>query len=209
MQIIQLQTKDNANKVLFQKIRHISYRKVDLFMVKKCFKSVLSRLVEKQRCANKLTLSFCVGTYIAFSPFVGFHTALVFFLSWVFSLEYAAVLAAAWLINNPWTMFPIYAFTYGSGQFILGSLCGIDTLAYNPVLPACIQPITHWFSSSTGLSNLSFWSFIFGGNLIGLCAAAMMYPIVKPLFKKLINEKNVQPYGKPEVIEQNENYCPK
>src|SRR6187549_4057577 len=129
MQIIQLHTKDNVNKVLFQKIRHIFYKKVDFFMVKKCFKSVLSRLVEKQQCANKLALSFCVGTYVAFSPFVGFHTALVFFLSWMFSLECTAVLAAAWLINNPWTMLPIYAFTYNVGQFVLGSLCGIDTLA--------------------------------------------------------------------------------
>ena len=39
---------------------------------------VLSRIIHYERCLHKLSLSFCLGVYIAFSPFVGFHTAMVF-----------------------------------------------------------------------------------------------------------------------------------
>jgi uncharacterized protein len=159
-------------------------------MIQNRFTSVLSSLVEKQRCPHKLALSFAVGTYIAFSPYVGLHSALVFLLSWLFSLECAAAFAAAWLINNPWTMLPIYAFTYNVGECVLGSWCGINTAAYNPSLPVCMVPLASWLVTKTGLSHISLWSFMLGGNLVGLCAAFIMYPLIKPLFKKLIQEKN-------------------
>lgn len=151
---------------------------------------MLSKLVDRQRCPHKLALSFAVGTYIAFSPYVGFHSALVLLLSWSFSLECAATFAAAWLINNPWTMLPIYAFTYNVGECVLGSWFGINTAAYNPSVPACITPLTSWLAVKTGLTHISLWSFILGGNLVGVCAALLMYPLIKPLFKQLIQEKN-------------------
>ena len=111
---------------------------------------------------------------------------MIFALSWVLGLECAAVFAAAWLINNPWTMLPIYALDYHAGQFLLCRLGGLDTAAYNP---SFIEPITTRVASLLGASNISIWSFIVGGNIVGLCAACLLYPLVKPLFEKLIREQ--------------------
>lgn len=178
-------------------------------MIQKRFRTALNKLVEKQRCAHTLALSFSVGTYIAFSPYVGLHSALVFLVSWLFSLECAAAFAAAWLINNPWTMLPIYALNYNVGECILGSWCGINTAAYNPCLPAFMSPFTTWLVAKTGLSHISLWSFVLGGNLVGICAAVIMYPLIKPLFKQLIQEKNKKSVQLEEIIQPHENYSSK
>ncbi|MBS1986415.1 DUF2062 domain-containing protein [Candidatus Dependentiae bacterium] len=155
-------------------------------MIKQRLKKNLSRLVQPGKSPKKLARSFCIGTFIAFSPFVGLHTVMIFALSWVLGLECAAVFAAAWLINNPWTMLPIYALDYHAGQFLLCRLGGLDTAAYNP---SFIEPITTRVASLLGASNISIWSFIVGGNIVGLCAACLLYPLVKPLFEKLIREQ--------------------
>lgn len=158
-------------------------------MIKQRLKALLSRLAEKQNCPKKLSRSFCMGTYIAFSPFVGLHTVMIFALSWALGLECAAVFAAAWLINNPWTMLPIYALGYNTGEFILGTVCGLDTALYNP---CWMQPVTTRLGALLGLSNLSFWSFIVGGNILGLCIACLLYPVIKRFFEQLVRENNMK-----------------
>lgn len=162
---------------------------MDSDMIRKRLQATFARLVEKQKCPQLLTRSFCMGTYIAFSPFVGMHTLMVFLFSWVLQLELTAVFAAAWLINNPWTMVPVYALGYNTGEFVLRGMCGIDSTAWNP---HWVQPISEWLGSAIGSSKLSFWSFMIGGNLIGLCAAIALYPFMKRFFARLVREKQEQ-----------------
>src|SRR5581483_10373754 len=72
----------------------------------------LKNLADQEHCSTKLALSFCVGVYIAFSPFIGLHTVMTFIFVWLFGLNLAATFTASWLINNPWTMIPIYSTDY-------------------------------------------------------------------------------------------------
>ncbi len=67
-------------------------------------KAFLMDLALKDRSPAKLAAAFCMGVYIAFSPFPGFHTAMVFVLSWMCHLNVGVVFASSCVINNPWTM---------------------------------------------------------------------------------------------------------
>ena len=145
----------------------------------------LKWLASKGCSAKSLAVSFSVGVYIAFSPFPGFHTGMVFLFVWLFSLNLAVVFAASCAICNPWTTIPIYVLDYIVGDFILKKLFGTVIVNYNPTwLARVYETITHY----TSLPNISLWSFLFGGNVLGICAALLLYPIMKRVFERLIKE---------------------
>lgn len=143
--------------------------------------NLFKRLLLKERSPKKLSLSFCVGLYISFSPFIFLHTAMVIAFTWLFSLNGAAVFAGAF-INNPWTMVPCYSVGYFFGEFVLRVLCRLDTVALNPSWMVLVnEPIMR----VTGIQGISFWSFLLGGNLLGVMLGVMLYPVLKRLFKRL------------------------
>ncbi|MFC1845593.1 DUF2062 domain-containing protein [Candidatus Dependentiae bacterium] len=163
--------------------------------------SIFKKLVLKERSSKKLSLSFCVGLYISFSPFIFCHTIMVVAFAWLFSLNGAAVFAGAF-VNNPWTMVPCYSVGYFFGEFVLRTICRLDTLALNPSWMALVnEPITR----VTGMQGISFWSFLLGGNLLGVMLGVMLYPALKRLFGRL----SVQVYGvaKKSVETKHENSC--
>lgn len=141
----------------------------------------LKSLVIKERSVEKLTLSFCLGVYIAFSPFIGFHTIMVFLFGWLFSLNIAVLLAATYLINNPWTMVPVYVSDYMVGNWLLGRLYG-DTTFINP---AWMNWLNNTWTYYTGIKEISLWAFLVGGNFLGIILALLSYPIMKRIFQRL------------------------
>ena len=142
----------------------------------------LKFLVLGEQCSVKLARSFCVGIFIAFSPFIGFHTIMKIVFSWLFRLNMATVFAISCLINNPWTMIPVYSVGYFFGEFLLHTLCGFDTIGSNPTwMTAFNETLTFYI----GLPKISLWSFLLGGNLLGIILALALYPAVYNLFTKL------------------------
>lgn len=142
--------------------------------MKAYLKKLLVTLISYEQCAHRLALSACMGIYIAFSPFFGFHTAMVFMLSWLFALNCAIVLAVSMLVNNPWTMLPVYGSGYIFGDWVV-RLFGIDH-SHNPAwMQSCNTVILNY----TGLSGISFWGFLIGGNILGVILGALAYPVVK------------------------------
>lgn len=133
-----------------------------------------AKLIAYEQCADRFTLSACMGIYIAFSPFFGLHTAMVFLLSWCFALNVAIVLTVSMLVNNPWTMIPVYGSGYMFGEWVV-SLFGITTRDN----PAWMQACNEWISHYTGLSGISFWGFLIGGNILGIGLSILAYPFIK------------------------------
>lgn len=144
-------------------------------------KQILSRFLRYEQCVDRLTLSFCMGIYIAFCPFVGFHTALVFLFAWLFALNFAVMLSVSMLVNNPWTMVPVYGAGHLLGDWIL-SFFGINHYEWNP---SWIVSLNNWAHDMIGLHGFSFWAFMIGGNLLGVAFGAMCYPVIKPFFAAL------------------------
>jgi uncharacterized protein (DUF2062 family) len=146
------------------------------------FTDMLTKLVLHERSASKLTLSFCAGVYIAFSPFIALHTVMCIAVSWFFSLNFLVTLIVSNLVNNPWTMVPVYASDYLLGDWLLHTVFGLNTAQYNP---AWMNWCNMYLTKYVNCQAFSLTAFLVGGNLLGVVAACVAYPIVKPIFKRL------------------------
>ena len=69
---------------------------------------------------HRASLAFAIGVFIAFAPHLGLHTLSAVGLAWVLRLNLPIMLAGAF-VNNPWTIFPIYGFCLGVGNYLLGN----------------------------------------------------------------------------------------
>ena len=165
----------------------------------------ISAVVEKQKISNNnpknLTIAFCLGVYIAFSPFVGFHTIAGIVLSWIFKLNMPLVFLGI-LINNPWTMLPIYSLDYGFGYYTLHTLLGINLnwgVSIESFYDMSSQLLNTWFGLNfNGIIHLNnsfcsckicLVSFLIGGNILGVLAATISYPIFLKIFKNILKQK--------------------
>jgi uncharacterized protein (DUF2062 family) len=147
-------------------------------------KEFCKRLLLRERSVQKLARSTCVGVFIAFSPYIGLHTLLAIALCWLFSLNYPITLSVQLLINNPWTMVPVYGCDYFFGKFITG-YCNIGVLQTAPV---CLQWLFEPLSTTLGMSNQAVWSFVLGGNLLGILLAVLLYKPTTWIFERISNE---------------------
>jgi len=148
-------------------------------------KKIFVRLMQYEHCVQTFTLSCCVGIYIALSPFVGFHTAMVFLFSWLFALNFSVVLAVSMMINNPWTMMPVYGMSYLCGDWML-SWFGLNHNAWNP---SWVSKGNELLSNYVSFSGFSFWAFMIGGNILGLGLALIAYPIVKRVATMMVKSR--------------------
>ena len=129
---------------------------------------------------DKLTLSVCIGVYIAFSPFPVFHTAMMLSAKWFFGLNFP-ILFVATSINNPWTMIPFYYFDYAFGYWLIHNFLGFS--------PSFTISLAKIFGSGT----ICIWSFLVGGNILGITVALLLYFPTKFFFNKLF--KNLKSGG--------------
>ena len=119
--------------------------------------------------SHKLTMSFCVGLYIAASPFIGLHFVMIVAVVWLFGLNFPVTFVTASL-NNPWTMIPYYSAGYFLGYAILHHVLGLN--------PSWIISLEKVFGSG----YICVWSFLLGGNVLGVLCALIGYPIAKFVF---------------------------
>lgn len=136
----------------------------------------INMVLTQQRTFDKPLTSLLVGTFIAFSPFIGFHTIMVLLVTWLFKLNFLLVCVAAYGINNPWTMVPIYAFEYMVGYVIVHRWLGIAVQASNP---AWMERLNTMIQRVVPLQELSFWAFMVGGHLVALISTISMYGIYR------------------------------
>jgi uncharacterized protein (DUF2062 family) len=147
-------------------------------MIKEKILNFIVRYVYEESSVERFAFSVCTGIFIAFSPYHFFHTVLIFLLSWLWGLNVVITFAVTYTINNPWTMTFVYAADYLVGDYIL------KFLGFCPMLlnPSWMEVINVPLRAYTGVDGIAFWSFMLGGNLLGLVFGAMLYPIVKMMY---------------------------
>lgn len=125
---------------------------------------LLRQILHLQESPQRTALAFALGVFIAFCPAYGFHMILVGLFTWLFGLNFLALLAGA-LVNNPWTIIPILSATYWSGALLIGRT---DTPSFN------------WHDLSfAGLYEqvLPYAApFALGGIVLSLAGALLAYP---------------------------------
>ena len=86
---------------------------------RRSFRALLRQVLHLQESPERTALAFAIGVFIAFSPAYGLHTAMVVICTWLFGLNFVALLTGAF-VNNPWTIVPILGATYWTGAWLLG-----------------------------------------------------------------------------------------
>ncbi len=117
-------------------------------------------------------MAFALGVFIAFSPAYGLHTAMVVLLTWLFGLNFLALMAGAF-VNNPWTLVPILGATYWTGAVLMGRM---ET------------PTFEWqdLSFSGIYQQIAPYAlpFIVGGLTLSVIGALLAYPVAYLLVSK-------------------------
>jgi uncharacterized protein len=144
--------------------------------IRERFKSYLGR----NASVNQLTIAACLGVYIAFSPFIGFHTLMTIVFSWAFALNFFVMFGITTAINNPWTMAFVYGLDYVVGVWLF-KLFHLDLEAWNPLW---LDQFNEHVQTYTGWSGISLGAFLLGGNVLGVLAAMLFYPVLYRLFKR-------------------------
>lgn len=136
-------------------------------------KRVFYRAMNSNCSPHKLALSFSIGLFIAFSPFPGGHTIMMLAAHWLFRLNFP-ILFFSTSINNPWTIVPFYAFDYSFGYWFVHSFLGWS--------PSWIISLEKIFGSG----KICLWSFFIGGNVLGIAAGLISYPIMLWFFGRFV-----------------------
>ena len=134
-------------------------------------KNIFKKALTSNMSPNKLALSVTLGIYIAFSPFPGAHTIMMLLFKWLFRLN-LPILFFVSSFNNPWTMIPFFTLDYIFGYWFMHDFLHIT--------PSLVIPLAKVFGSG----KICLWSFLIGGNILGIVAALICYPIASFIFKK-------------------------
>ena len=136
------------------------------------FRALLRQILHLQESPQRTALAFALGVFIAFSPAYGLHMVLVVLCTWLFGLNFLALLTGA-LVNNPWTIIPILGATYWTGALLLGRTD---------------QPSFDWQDMS--FSNIYQQvlpyaaPFVLGGFVLSVLGALLSYPAAYLFFQK-------------------------
>lgn len=141
----------------------------------KRIKNFFTSLFNKDQSPRQIAAAFCVGNYIAFSPFFGLHGIMVIVFSSLLSLNFGIMFAAAYGINNPWTAIPIYTADYFFGHWLVHSVLHLPA---ESLTPGWLDSISSTFANYTGLAKPCMVSFLIGGNLLGIITSIILYPII-------------------------------
>jgi uncharacterized protein len=159
------------------------YIKSSIERIRTFFQSIISQ----EKSPRILALSFCVGNYIAFSPFIGLHTVMAIVFSKCFRLNMALTFAISCSVNNPWTAAPVYALDYIFGYWLVHVVMQLSLQN-----PSWMRWMENLIESTLQCGKPCLWSFLIGGNVLGIITSLALYPIVKWIFKTLLHtqEKN-------------------
>lgn len=148
------------------------------------FRVLLRQVLHLQESPQRTALAFALGVFIAFSPAYGLHTAMVALCTWLFGLNFLALLAGAF-INNPWTIIPILGATYWTGALLLDRT-DVPTFDWHDMSPSGIYDQVLPYAGP----------FVLGGLVLSVLGALVSYPLVYFFFVKY-RQKPVAPTAEP------------
>ncbi len=140
---------------------------------------------------SKVAWSCALGVYLAFSPFLGVQTVLVFIFSFLFRARASIVFAVLYLVNNPWTMVPIFFLDYGLGIWFFKFL-GIDWISLEP---SWMRPVSDWLVAHVlhyiGMERIGLLPYFVGGNLIALPLTVLTFFVLRASLVAYQNHHNM------------------
>jgi uncharacterized protein (DUF2062 family) len=135
--------------------------------MRKKVRAVFQSILHMDANPKEIALAFALGAFIAFFPIIGTHTALAFGLAWAFRVNPMVTLGGS-LVNNPWTIAPIFFGSYYLGVFIMGGERKEINVRFKDL---------DWHTVMEIIKNLGV-PYVVGGLVAGVVAAFASYFIV-------------------------------
>ncbi len=154
-------------------------------------KDFFIKLLLKERDPSRLALTFCLSNLIAWSATVPFQTPLLLIVSRIVGFDYKIMFAVSFIINNPFTLIPIYMANYSFGAWFFHNIFKIDMIKYNPSWTQTFSNYLNKYidlSKIIGTTNFCFWCLILGSLILPLIINIFLYPILKKLFSYLLKK---------------------
>jgi hypothetical protein len=153
--------------------------------------ALINKVISPDMSPPYVARSCALGVFMAFSPYLGIQTILVIGLAVIMRASAPIAVTLLYVINNPWTMIPIAALDFVFGRFLVTTLLGLDLTPYNPAWMEWVNnKIGYYVLSFVGIDKFCFWSYLIGGHIIALTAAAITYPLVKRAWARSAKAKN-------------------
>ncbi|HUJ18281.1 MAG TPA: DUF2062 domain-containing protein [Nitrospirota bacterium] len=127
----------------------------------------IRRIFKLDDSPSQMAAAFALGVFIGFSPTFGLHTISCLLLAWLFRLSKLVVFTGA-LINNPWTVVPLYGFCLWFGLKITGADIAAPVIAWNELT----------FRNAYEVLMPYLWPFVAGTVIIGAVAAGVAYVVI-------------------------------
>jgi len=140
------------------------------------FRAALRRLLSLDDPPERTALAFAIGTAIAFCPLLGLHTILAALIAIVWRLNKVAIFAGSY-INNPWTVAPIVALSWGIGRLIVGS----PAVELPEVTTRALTTPQFWQSMSAQWRQLV--PFAVGACILSVTMSLISYPVMLHLLR--------------------------
>lgn len=147
-------------------------------------KNLFLKWLKKCGCPRRLSLSICIGIFIALSPYMGFHTIMSILFAWLLGLNYGITFLVSHL-NNVFTVGPLLIAEYGVGKWLM-RFFGLGQWLHNPQWASCINSK---LTSFCGLPDISLWAFFVGANVLAVVVSVALYPVMRMVFKRLAATK--------------------
>ncbi|MCK5878180.1 MAG: DUF2062 domain-containing protein [Holophagae bacterium] len=155
--------------------------------LKKWLESIKTELFNPARTPEMKAFSVALGMFIAFSPFLGFHFIMAFALAALYKSLDKVLLVGFTMVNNWWTMVPIYAL----GLWVGGVLTGVSGFSVTGIQWEMFK-LRNFFNGSAYTyigQNLKpiLLPFMVGNMVTAIIAAVVSYFLVRFFLKKKIS----------------------
>jgi uncharacterized protein len=145
-------------------------------------KEHIRRILHVDETPHELAKAFAAGVFVAFTPFLGLHTAIILIIAWAFRLNKLAALTGTFL-NNPWTI----AFVYIGPTWLMVSAMRALGVDIHPMNYELISTHFQNHAAQHTVWEMAFWkdfarefkpyvtAFILGTMIAGAASAVAAY----------------------------------
>lgn len=158
-------------------------------MITQYIKKLVNKFLAAEKSHTIIAKSFAFGNLIAWLPIIPVQTPVLILLGYIFKFNNFIAVTTLYIINNPFTLIPIYISDYFTGQLLFEKILHIDISRYNPEF---IVKFTKYLSKYINIDKyfgkdiFSIWNLFFGGFILGLVTTIILYFILKYILKYFI-----------------------
>lgn len=154
------------------------------------WRALLERLAGSNESPQRTAAAFAFGTFLSFSPFLGFQVATGMTVAFLLGLNRPAVFIGL-CTNLPWIMIPWYTLTTYVGSVIVREPIAADLgERLSALLELPFYRLAFW-QRAYDIAVPFLWSFVVGSTLGAILVGALAYVVTVPLLARMRDRREL------------------